>query len=1302
MSSDIIINTFPKFKECCDSLGITSIFAAANNGSRFVFAVNGLFPISFDIETNDISVFQFKSRKQESKQRDPLCIDISDDSKYVATGYADGSIALWSIEHNYTFVKSFQKLHTNPITQIKFGPNSNYIFASDTKGLTTIISILSISVASLGMHTFKESSIYQGKLPVQNLIISRSNGPFPIGFIIFPTYYVCFDLDGILSSTFQSTKDVHLIESETFFDPPSLALFPRTSDYFLTVSTGKSFKLLQVWSYDKTIPLINDFECSSQSGAICFSEFISNSLIVITTSNGLMELITTNGIIVCSSTSERLKELLNAIRSVLCHNEKVILVTNESVYSLSFESWDEMILKYVKEGKFTLAFQSLSEINLDLNRNLVGIPSNLSIRRRKVIELGEKLLDEYFKGTFESNDDQNCSEKVASIAMYTTTLGISDYLITKIAALYEENGKFADFFNGIQRGTMKNFSMFLTPQFLRKLLQFVASSDDRKKMDETEEMLITLNYQENQVLPVITVASEFHLLKLIKHLFLNFLNDAISPCQFFYENGRLVEYYDFIFSYKPITVSDSYQNLESIFLDDEESLFIAQKSLIVWLLLPDTETGEFARLKSLFSGDWKKASLFTNRIISMLPIRFSFFDTIQVETFVEAVLMTIEDVEYDKCEKILDQILPILPAKEIQITGRSIKHIFRWCFTTPVVSERMQEKTVKSPKNGRASSTKSHNYLLYLTNGDNDVDVIPPPPSIRENVFEMANEAFPNVVPNKYLISWCERAGFLKFIQNYYLPKKEYGKIISSMLMNDEIRPLIFDFIEENIKRPNNNTKNAQQNHDSNSGVDKEKMKVAILQNAFALLLLDPDRFVMIIETYYQDMHNAILETLNRKPHKLVYLNSLIDVVGQQGLTTEWANMIFQLSLDYDPDHAYYFLTEHINDVDLNVVERLSEKYNRVDCLVQIKIYNQQFREAIVQIGQEIERKLLNFIESDCDANPASIDELCDISSPPAVNQTTTTAKQILNQKSCNVKNSNSNNNSSPSSLKKLKEPMDMIRVAIKLLQSRSTDKDIAIQWQKMYLYFQFPMYHAAQKSKEDESKANIQNCVSLMFSFFIVSSLDSISAHHALCILCLHFSVLELSQYNNIYANIFSRIHYQKNLLRSLDEMLMIDTMSLIDNVYKKKSKGIKSQLYVQCCTCQEPLSKSSDLFNIFPCGHCYHLRCITSNKCPLCDGSFVPQPTSVNLETNKKLTTRQVQFLDRRINFALRKNFGEEAESAQTANSVFFNNNNSLNYGTNIEEAEKKTFTLTDMIPPPNVITIKLDDDDQEEGDS
>ena len=391
MSSDIIINTFPKFKECCDSLGITSIFAAANNGSRFVFAVNGLFPISFDIETNDISVFQFKSRKQESKQRDPLCIDISDDSKYVATGYADGSIALWSIEHNYTFVKSFQKLHTNPITQIKFGPNSNYIFASDTKGLTTIISILSISVASLGMHTFKESSIYQGKLPVQNLIISRSNGPFPIGFIIFPTYYVCFDLDGILSSTFQSTKDVHLIESETFFDPPSLALFPRTSDYFLTVSTGKSFKLLQVWSYDKTIPLINDFECSSQSGAICFSEFISNSLIVITTSNGLMELITTNGIIVCSSTSERLKELLNAIRSVLCHNEKVILVTNESVYSLSFESWDEMILKYVKEGKFTLAFQSLSEINLDLNRNLVGIPSNLSIRRRKVIELGELL-----------------------------------------------------------------------------------------------------------------------------------------------------------------------------------------------------------------------------------------------------------------------------------------------------------------------------------------------------------------------------------------------------------------------------------------------------------------------------------------------------------------------------------------------------------------------------------------------------------------------------------------------------------------------------------------------------------------------------------------------------------------------------------------------------------------------------------------------------------------------------------------------------------------------------------------------
>lgn len=1293
MSSNIIIKDFPKFKECCDSLEIRSIVDAANNGSHFVFAVNGYFPISFDIETNDISIFQFKSRSQQLKQCDPLCIDISNDSKFVVTGYDDGSIALWSIEHNYTFIKSFQKLHTSPITQIKFGPNNN-ILASDMNGLTTIISFFSISV-SLGVYTFKESIIYQGKLPVQNLIISRSNSPFPIGFIIFPTSYVCFDLKEILSSTFQSTKDIRLIESDTFFDPPCLSLFPRTSDYFLSVCTGKSFKLLQVRSYDQMIPLISDFECDSKSGSICFSEFISNSLIVITTSNGLMELITTNGLEVCSSTSQRLKEMLNAIRSVQCHNEKVILVTTESLYSLSFESWDEMILKFMKEGKFTIAFQSLSEINLDLNRNLVGIPSNLSIRRRKVIELGEKLLDEFFKDVFEPSNVNECSEKVANIAMYTTTLEINDYLASKIASLYEEHGKLREFYEGIQRGTEKNFSLFITTEFLRKFLDFYSKGENKeKKMEEIERMLISLNYQESQVLQVVKVAADFKLLRLIKHLFLKFLNDPITPCQFFYENGKLIEYFEPLFQPKKdkansLATSDESSDELCCYFEDEESLITTQKSLIVWLMLPDAETGEFTRLRSLFESNWKKASLFTCRIISMLPIQFTFSDTIKVETFVEAVLAMVEGVDYETCEPILDQVLPILAAKEIPLTGKSIKHIFSWCFADPQTTSTaaVNANSAFVSRQSRSSSLKSQ-QASSLSSSSHLSQPMQIPPSVRESVFEMANAAYPDVVPRRYLISWCERAGFSRFVQRYYTPMREYGRIISSMLLSDESRSQVFEFIETSMKTPTassastmSSMRDAEQN--------KEKMKVAILQNAAPLLLLDPDRFVVLVESHFPGLHDAVIATLNRRQHKLVYLNALVDVVGQQGLTTEWANSVFQLSLDYDPDNACHFLTDHINDVDLDEVERLSEKYGRVDCLVQIKIYNQQFREAIVQAGQEIERKLLNFIESGFfELNPKSIDELCDKTS-----------------------SSSSFDDEESASVRLLKEPMDMIRVAIRLLQSRSLDKDISLQWQRMYLYFQFPLYHAAQKAKEDEKFMNIQNCVSLMFSFFIVSSLDSITAHHALCILCLHFSVLELSQYNRIYASILSRIVYQRNLIRSLDEMLMIDTAELIQKVHQKRSRGTKSQPFLQCCTCQEILCRSSDLFNIFPCGHCFHLRCCPDTKCPLCAGSFVMQNSvkddQFSQSQKRKLTTRQVQFLSRRLEFSLRKNFGEEAEGAKSANQVFFackGGDDDVVQNVTVDASgddENKKFVMSDMIPPQKEIIIKLDDDDDDDDD-
>ena len=128
MNSQFEIESNKQFQSTIDTLGVELLISSANIGSYFVFATNDFYPLYYNFDTNDYMVFHGKLKIHS----DITCIDISDNKKYVVTGHENGMISLWSTSDNFSFIKSFQKIHADKtaITHVKFGQSSEFMMAA--------------------------------------------------------------------------------------------------------------------------------------------------------------------------------------------------------------------------------------------------------------------------------------------------------------------------------------------------------------------------------------------------------------------------------------------------------------------------------------------------------------------------------------------------------------------------------------------------------------------------------------------------------------------------------------------------------------------------------------------------------------------------------------------------------------------------------------------------------------------------------------------------------------------------------------------------------------------------------------------------------------------------------------------------------------------------------------------------------------------------------------------------------------------------------------------------------------------
>ena len=909
----------------------------------------------------------------------------------MSVGYNDGSVSFWSKTNKFSFLRRHKDLHNDPIVDIKFGRDGDVLYVADEKGVVTGISVKE----ALGFINVKELPIHNCDDMISSLVISKSKAcEFQVGFIMFDNYYLSFNpsLDG----------NFNFKKSNKFDDKVKIELYPYDNLYLMTIIHGSKFEIRQVKKDGDSVSILE--ETDTECGEIISLIHLSKSLIFYLTTEGYACLINSYGKTLLKNNSNNLLEFKTP--NFLCYNNDVILTSN-TVEVIKFLPWDKIIKKIADNGYQIQSLNYLAEIYLGLNNGFISIPTNPSLRKKKVVILAKQIYLEFFKNVV--NDKDKILENIEDVIYSVISLHLCNFFVDEIYKIFEDNSRSDEFCDALFRSSGKDFIKFYDEKFFDKFLNYC---EKQNKLNEVENVLLGYNYSKNIGLKILPVIVRYDLFRLVNAFYPKDVSDYILLCQIYYENGKILNFIHEILS-----------------KTDDNEIGFKVKTILVWIMIPD-DNGKYKRLKDIFSKDWNLGLDVLKQIKDYFPIKFSKTEKLKIENVVEAILQILDSETYIIAKPYLDFLLPIFQnIKLSHFSLFSLKHIFTWVFNSEA------------------------------------------PNQIRSSVLKILIQKYPNIISKDYLIQLCENECFIDFILDCYLPQKSYDKIISAMLNYEGYRATIFDFIEERINGA------------------YEQIFIAILANVSVLLLLDPEKLVSIIQKYYSTNHFKIVEILPPR-QKLIYLITLLETVGQSDFEPKWILLIFQLLVQYSPQSAYTFLSKHMDEINIDEAEKIAIKANRVDCEVQIKIFKHKYSESVERIGNQIEEVLLELIESNTRVSVTSIDELPDI--------------------------------------KELKKPMDVIASSIELLGCITTGK--AISWQKVFLKFQFPLYHAMQKSKTE--KSNIFNTIELLFCYFVISSLNYISIQHLLAILSVHFSVsITQKDYLYILQTIVNRMNYQKDI---------------------------------------------------------------------------------------------------------------------------------------------------------------------------
>lgn len=478
------------------------------------------------------------------------------------------------------------------------------------------------------------------------------------------------------------------------------------------------------------------------------------------------------------------------------------------------------------------------------------------------------------------------------------------------------------------------------------------------------------------------------------------------------------------------------------------------------------------------------------------------------------------------------------------------------------------------------------------------------PHKIRISILTKIRRQYECLITDEQFLSYSIAAGFRFAIEQKYLPSKDYDIIIQSLLTNSEGRSDVFNFIFEYEKE------------------DHQKMKDAIISNVDGLLLVNSDHFVSLLTNIFPELIDDIQTCLSSKLLRYLFLNSLLELDESKGL--KHIDELFELICELNQSIALSFFTDHQKDLNLEKSKECCLKFQITECLISIAKIQNNVNDGI----QATEWALINLLEMD-GIDQITIDSTQQLAQYPELSRAISVVEALADFQNSIVLNGD-------------------------------FDGDDAMVF---FDAFNFPFYYSRRKPQ------SVRKILFLIFAEFIVHSIQAIPVPVLFDSMYRHMCQFEFYEIYEVLTELSNEVEFKERLSSSLLEMAANDTCDLLDLVYQHSTKGSQTSVNVSCASCLKPLDPPQfGTALIFPCGHILHdeKECwmckddddnpAKPTECPICNKGDDLEPISAKLpDTVKKLSKSQINTLLRRMEFALKRNYGSDINDYRPS-SVYF----------------------------------------------
>ena len=315
--------------------------------------------------------------------KDPTCIDISSNSKFVITGHKNGSLILWNTE-KLTIEQTISREGPS-ITNVNFAhDNNSFIFSTaDNK-----IYIYDLSSSFLSIGFPKERLVYHSK----DESITKVYLPYSTSkFCLFSTETVVNILE-IPSSEKDPLFTPNDIASTPIGSKINFSIFLNNPDLNLVIDHNETLNIYRiingevhfVFEHDFSKKIRNAFQLNSGITAAIEKGNDEKSIALV---NYFQKKINNCG------TQEMTDAILDCSLIFSIH-EKIYIMNISWLKEITFISWQDFILKMAEFEDWENLFETAASIYEGTNDRVFGIPESPSKRIKQIQDIMLPILED--------------------------------------------------------------------------------------------------------------------------------------------------------------------------------------------------------------------------------------------------------------------------------------------------------------------------------------------------------------------------------------------------------------------------------------------------------------------------------------------------------------------------------------------------------------------------------------------------------------------------------------------------------------------------------------------------------------------------------------------------------------------------------------------------------------------------------------------------------------------------------------------------------------------------------------------